>query len=610
MSIVVTTIPNQPIENQNFFTNYSEIDNVPVPFNTYVLQNTSNNNVSNTFVVPPYGIYTGPIITNLSSCSSLIKDSNHNFYFTNNPSFFVQAGNYNIYKATVNPNSISVFISYVYDTDLINSCPIGLAIDSQGYFYVALQIGNKIKKYNSDGTGGTVFINAGLLNGPCGIVFDSYDNLYVANRYSNNVLKYDSSGSSPITLSSISFDNPCAIAFNNIGELFVANVTATIFKISMPFTSLSTVQTINTLGGRQSVNMVFDIDNNIYLPDFNNILIEKLEYNSWTSTITQLYGSTVTGRIGGIILNKFGDIVMITNTIPQAIGLTTPIQQIQVDQLFLTYWFNNVNLPAGNIPLKLVNITVGQIPTAIANFTIYVKGTTPGTTPSTTPGTICFKEGTKILCKLNGQDVYIPIEYIEEGTLVKTYKNGYKKCKFNMKELLNNKKEHSINNLYRLSKLTNGNLFEDLYITGSHSMLYDDLTEKEEEAMNKLLAVYNSKFDIEISSKIEDKYKLIAYYDNTFTEIKKDININIYHLVLESDNKNRNYGIWANGVLTESIDEIALLRYLQNPNIKLINIAKQNNKILNNVCKKGNMNIIETTKPLGNKLMNKLTKFK
>jgi len=211
---------------------------------------------------------------------------------------------------------------------------------------------------------------------------------------------------------------------------------------------------------------------------------------------------------------------------------------------------------------------------------------------------------------LNGQNVYIPIEYIEEGTLVKTYKNGYKKCKFIMKELLNNKKEHSINNLYRLSKLTNGNLFEDLYITGSHSMLYDDLTEKEEEAMNKLLAVYNSKFDIEIPSKIEDKYKLIAYYDNTFTEIKKDININIYHLVLESDNKNRNYGIWANGVLTESIDEIALLRYLQNPNIKLINIAKQNNKILNNVCKEGNMNIIETTKPLGNKLMNKLTKFK
>jgi len=608
MSIVVTTIPNQPIENQNFFTNYSEIDNVPVPFNTYVLQNTSNNNVSNTFVVPPYGIYTGPIMTNLSSYSSLIKDSNHNFYFTNNSSFQVPAGNYNIYKATVNPNSISVFISYVYDTDLINSCPIGLAIDSQGYFYVALQIGNKIKKYNSDGTGGTVFINAGLLNGPCGIVFDSYDNLYVANRFSNNVLKYDSSGSSPITLSSISFNNPCAIAFNNIGELFVANVTATIFKISMPFTSLSTVQTINTLGGRQSVNMVFDIDNNIYLPDANNILIEKLEYNSWTSTITQLYGTTVTGRIGGIILNKFGDIVMITNT------LSTPIPQIQVDQLFLTYWFNNVNLPAGNIPLKLVNITVGQIPTAIANFTIYVKGTTPsttpGTTPSTTPSTICFKEGTKILCKLNGQNVYIPIEYIEEGTLVKTYKNGYKKCKFIMKELLNNKKEHSINNLYRLSKLTNGNLFEDLYITGSHSMLYDDLTEKEEEAMNKLLAVYNSKFDIEIPSKIEDKYKLIAYYDNTFTEIKKDININIYHLVLESDNKNRNYGIWANGVLTESIDEIALLRYLQNPNIKLINIAKQNNKILNNVCKEGNMNIIETTKPLGNKLMNKLTKFK
>jgi hypothetical protein len=212
---------------------------------------------------------------------------------------------------------------------------------------------------------------------------------------------------------------------------------------------------------------------------------------------------------------------------------------------------------------------------------------------------------------LNGQDVYIAVEYIEEGTLVKTYKNGYKKCKFNMKETLNNKKEHSINNLYRLSKLTNGNLFEDLYITGSHSMLYNNLTEKEEDAMYKLLATYNRKFDIEIPNKIEDKYKLIAYYDSRFTEVKKDINVNIYHLVLESDNKNRNYGIWANGVLTESIDEITLFNYLQNPDIKLINIAKENNKIFDNVfLSKGNMNITETPKPLGNKLMNKLTKFK
>jgi hypothetical protein len=599
MSIVVTTIPSQPIENESFFTNYSEINNAPVSLNTYVLQNTSNNNVSNTFTVPQYGIYSGPIINNLQSCSYLIKDSNNNFYFTDNQSFFVapsSTGNYNVYKATVNPNTVTVFISYTTEPELINSNPIGLAIDSQGYFYVALQTGNKIKRYNSDGTGGTNFITSGL-NGPCGLVFDTSGNLYVANRFNNNVLKYNSSGSLLTTITSVgNFNEPCAIAFNNIGELFVANVNDNIFQISLPS---NTVTLINSLSGRQSVNIVFDIDNNIYLPDFDNVLIQKLTYGSWSSSIIPLYGGFGGYRIGGIIMNMFGDIVMIITN--------SGANKLQVDQLFLTYWFNNVNLPAGYIPLKLVNIT--GVPTTIAEFTVYVKGTTPGPNPE--PGTICFKEGTKILCKLNGQDVYIPIEYIEEGTLVKTYKNGYKKCKFNMKELLNNKKEHSINNLYRLSKLTNSNLFEDLYITGSHSMLYDNLTEKEEDAMYKLLATYNTKFDIEIPNKIEDKYKLIAYYDSEFTEVKQDININIYHLVLESDNKNRNYGIWANGALTESIDEITLFYHLKNSHIKLINIAKQNNKILDNVfLSKGNMNITETIKPLGNKHMNKLTKFK
>ena len=202
--------------------------------------------------------------------------------------------------------------------------------------------------------------------------------------------------------------------------------------------------------------------------------------------------------------------------------------------------------------------------------------------------------------------MYIPVEYIEEGMLVKTYKNGYKKCKFNMKELLHNTEEHSINNLFRLSKLTNGSLFEDLYVTGSHSMLYDKLSVKEENSMNKLLTTYNTTFGIDIRSKIEDKYKLISYYDNTFTEVRQNINVNIYHLVLESDRKNRNYGIWANGVLTESIDEFTMSNHLNNTGkTKLINVAKGITVGFNNVfLSKGNMNMNYDNKSLGTKDMN------
>jgi hypothetical protein len=208
-----------------------------------------------------------------------------------------------------------------------------------------------------------------------------------------------------------------------------------------------------------------------------------------------------------------------------------------------------------------------------------------------------------------------------------------------MKEQIKNTEEHSINNLYRLSRTNNSQLFEDLYITGSHAMLYDTISEREEEAMNNLLETYNSKFDIQINNKIDGKYKLIAYYDNTFVEVKQNIVVSIYHLVLENENKYVNYGIYANGVLTESIDEVNLLRYYfndVNEKINLINVAKTNKNTLKNVAvskgsimnvnrnspkigskeldeltNKGSIRSMNANLPkLGSKLMNKLTNFK
>jgi hypothetical protein len=143
-------------------------------------------------------------------------------------------------------------------------------------------------------------------------------------------------------------------------------------------------------------------------------------------------------------------------------------------------------------------------------------------------------------------------------------------------------------------------------------MLYDTISEREEEAMNNLLDTYNDKFEINISNKIDDKYKLIAYYDNNFMEVRKDIVVSIYHLVLENENKYINYGIYANGVLTESIDEVNLLRCYFNDvdeKIRLINVAKTNKNTLNNVIvsKGGIMNVNINPPKIGSKKMNELT---
>ena len=491
---------------------------------------------------------------------------------------------------------------FINDPELTDSCPIGLAIDNSGFFYVALQASNKIIRYdpstysfgNRITNGTTILTTTEGLNGPCGLKFDSNNYLYVANRLANTVLKYDISNiGSPILLQTITDSNfiePIALNINSLGELFVSNVDDLLFKVNTD--SYVVTQILNT-PGRQSVNMVFDIDNNIYLSDFQFYDLYTVKYGSWTYT-TQNLPSTIVGRLrlAGIDMTLYNDLAIIRT------------EPVSFELKYLTYTFDNVILPRGNNLLTLYNTTTN---TVVTTLRVFVDG-------SPDP-VICFKEGTKILCRINGKDVYIPIDYIEEGTLVKTYKHGYKKCKFNMKEQIKNTEEHSINNLYRLSRTNNNELFEDLYITGSHAMLYDNISEREDEAMNNLLDTYNSKFDIQISNKIDGKYKLIAYYDNTFVEVKQDIVVSIYHLVLENENKYINYGIYANGVLTESIDEVNLLRYYFNDvdeKISLINVAKINKNTLNNAfINKGSiMNFNKNPLKIGSKLTNKLTNFK
>jgi len=620
------TIPTPPVENQPFTLHYNNPTYVPTYSTTvntnFVLKDTNGNTVSSTFSNPTYGIsIIGSHNPPPASCSTLIHDSQYNYYYTNNISFFYNAGTYYVYRFNQTLGQEDIFIN---DSALTNEVPIGLAIDNFGFFYVALQHTSKIIRYNPSTysfgnpiTSGTTIISS-VINGPCGLKFDSNNNLYVTNRVGNNVLKYSvsNSGSAILlqTIISAQFDQPLAININALGEIFVSNLynnpsftNCYLFKLNTT-TNPYTATVINNILQRQSCNMVFDIDNNIYLPDFNLVGIYRVDYGTWNYTFEGLYGTVGPNmRMGGIDMTFYNNLVIIR---------TNP--GITIDLKYLTYNFNNVILPQGNNLLTLYNTTTN---TAVTILTVFVEGEPtppipPGPGPTPDPGPIiCFKEGTKILCRLNGADVYIPIEYIGEGMLVKTYKHGYKKCKFNMKEQIQNTGEHSINNLYRLSRTNNNQLFEDLYITGSHAMLYDTISEREEEAMNNLLDTYNDKFEINISNKIDDKYKLIAYYDNNFMEVRKNIVVSIYHLVLENENKYINYGIYANGVLTESIDEVNLLRCYFNDvdeKIRLINVAKTNKNTLNNliVSKGGIMNVNINPPKIGSKLMNKLTKFK
>jgi hypothetical protein len=163
----------------------------------------------------------------------------------------------------------------------------------------------------------------------------------------------------------------------------------------------------------------------------------------------------------------------------------------------------------------------------------------------------CFLEGSKILCFENNEEVYRPVESLRKGDLVKTIYNGYLPI-----HMIGTSKMYNPNNddriasrLYRCSKENYPDLFEDLYITGCHSILVPWLTEVQglitKATLGKLY--------------VTDKHcRLMAWVDEKAEPYRNGGIYNIYHIALENEDYYMNYGIYANGLLVESCSK----RYL------------------------------------------------
>ena len=170
------------------------------------------------------------------------------------------------------------------------------------------------------------------------------------------------------------------------------------------------------------------------------------------------------------------------------------------------------------------------------------------------PAAPCFLEGSKILALVDGKEVYVPIEKLKKGDLVKTSLNGYKKVELIGKGTIVNtdNNERIEDRLYKCSTNNYPELTEDLYITGFHSILVDTLTDiqrkKTVEHMGHIFVT-------------ENKYRLIACIDERTEPWSKEGEFTIWHVALENEDKRMNYGIYANGGL---LVESCSLNYLKN----------------------------------------------
>jgi hypothetical protein len=192
-----------------------------------------------------------------------------------------------------------------------------------------------------------------------------------------------------------------------------------------------------------------------------------------------------------------------------------------------------------------------SIPFEFTKSQITYNNGTPTLTWKIVPSTLsCYNIGTPILCYINGMEMYVPIENIKIGTLVKTLTQGYKPVELIGKHNIINNPESQLTSMHKMKG-------SNLILSGYHYLLVDELRDD----------LIHNKTDVtdwfykHYATTIEGKYPLLVCNSDLFEPI---INASIYtimHLVLESDDIDDRFGIYADYILSESTSKKKFLRH-------------------------------------------------
>jgi hypothetical protein len=161
----------------------------------------------------------------------------------------------------------------------------------------------------------------------------------------------------------------------------------------------------------------------------------------------------------------------------------------------------------------------------------------------------CFLKGSKILTDKG----YVPIEDIRKGHMVKTVLNGFVPVHAIGFRKIDHEclEERDKDQLYLCSPKNYPELFEDLVITGCHSILVDAFTSEEQRTETEKL--------VGAAFVTNGYYRLPACVDRRTEVYSAKGTYDIYHIALENDSYYKNYGVYANGLLVETTSKRYLL---------------------------------------------------
>ena len=172
-------------------------------------------------------------IAGLSSARDVAVDHTGNVYVTTGP-FVLEASGGNVFPIAGNgePRYFGGDGGEAATARL--HAPSGIAVDSDGTYYIADTANNRVRKVTPDGVIGTLAgtgeagsagdngaATAAQLNGPRSVAIDAQHNLYVADTGNNEVRKITPDGA--ITLVDAELNSPQYIAVDAAGSVYVAD---------------------------------------------------------------------------------------------------------------------------------------------------------------------------------------------------------------------------------------------------------------------------------------------------------------------------------------------------------------------------------------------------
>jgi streptogramin lyase len=412
--------------------------------------------------------------------------------------------------------------------------PTSIAIDNSGYVYVPAQ--NTITKYNTNTN--TIVYSVTLSNNISLITVDNLGYLYAV-QDNNYIGQYYTSNGSVVTNTLVPLSSPygniTGITADSLGNLYFSDINNDIInKYTASTNSVSII--VNSISNPTNIT----IDNLGYLYVIFNSNIQVAKYDTNGSYILTLPSGFVSAF--GITTDNSGNLYITDYYLAQSFSTIGKFNAS--NGALLSAPFATAN------PSSCLNIASDTFGNLYVITNDFAGGNTFALGKYTNnQNVVCFKEDTKILTE-NG---YVLVQNLRKGDLIKTSMDGFKAISMiGKKDIYHPVSEERIKDqLYTCSHEQYPEVFEDLVITGCHSILVDDFKDdnQKEQTKDLLGKIYVT----------DEKYRLPACLDERACVYDKQGTYTIYHFALENENYYYNYGVYANGLLVETCSQ----RYLK-----------------------------------------------